>query len=278
MFMLQSGMSRLGLNFLILMGLCMAMPCAADEVFGAHYGYTFDVETEKNKREVEMVMLARPPDPPKHVGEGIVNEKLSREFKQQYEYRFGQTTAEQVLNSPGRTDEYVYYTGQNVGIVEYTKYQRQFAEYMGRRLVEYHVDQWFKTDPTLRPIYELKDKLSNLDVQVKKGYKIKFKYNFAGPSFDATVDNPYDVDARVHMDMSGIVSSPVELIYSLGGQVSSRIHVAALYKQIDGIYQLVLTRRMTRQISTSITGSIDALAAGPTVQQNLVLVGFSWSE
>jgi hypothetical protein len=249
----------------------------AQPVYGAHYGYTSDVVAEKDKRDIEMVMLEEPKKKSKPLTEVIFNDKLSREFQQQYKYRFGQTQAEQVINSPGRSDEYTYYSSQNVTIQEYQKYQRQFAEYMGRRLVEFHFDNWAKNDPSFRPVYELKDRVSNLNVKVKK-YKVKWKYNFAGPSMDVSVENPYHIEANLRAEMTGVISSPSEMIYSLGYPVSPRVKVAALYKQTDGLYQLVCTRVMTKHISTSLTGSIDARAEGPTVQQNLILVGFSWSE
>lgn len=245
--------------------------------YGSHYGYTSNPKEERNKRDIEMVMLDEPPPLPP-VRDIIFNEKLSKEFQQQYEYRFGKSQAEQVLNSPGRSDGYTYYTGQSVTLQDYQLYQRQFAEYMGRRLTEYHVDNWVKNDPQLRPVYELKDKVSNLNVEVKKGYKLNWRYNFAGPSMDATIKNPYDVDVKVRAEMSGIISSPTEYIYTLGYQLTQRVGVSALYRQMDGLYQLVFSRRMTRSIACSLTGSIDTAAAGPTVQQNLVLLGLSWAD
>ncbi|MBX3020819.1 MAG: hypothetical protein KF799_04020 [Bdellovibrionales bacterium] len=247
-------------------------------VYGKHYGYTFEVAEEKNKRDIELVMIDQPVDLRPRGNSQLVNEKLSKEFQEQYKYRFGQTQAEQVINSPARTDEYTVYTGQNVTLQDYQMYQRQFAEYMGRRLTEYHVDNWVKNDPGLRPVYELKDRVSNLNVEMKKGYKLNWRYNFAGPSMDASVENPYDVLFKVRVEMTGIISSPAETIYTLGYPLSPRLRVEGLWRQVDGLYQVVFTRQMSRQIGVSLTGSMDRRPEGPTVQQDLVLVGFSWSE
>lgn len=245
--------------------------------FGAHHGYVADVREEKNKRDIELVMLEKPKDPPKSLGSQIVNEKLTREFQIQYENRFGQTQAEQVINSPGQFDEYTYFNERNVTLQQYQVYQRQFAEYMSRRLTEYHVDNWAKNDPEVRTIYAYKDKVSNLNMQVSKGYRIKWKYNFAGPNMDVKVENPYDVEARVRVEMNGIASAPEEVIYNLGYQVTPRVWTGFMHKSVDGIYQLVCSRRMTKTFSTSITGSTDTRREGPTVQQDLVLLGFSWT-
>jgi hypothetical protein len=247
-------------------------------VFGAHYGYVFDVQVEKNRRDIEMVMLPKYSDNSKPLKDVIFNEKLSKEFQQQYEYRFGQTSAEQVMNSPVRNDDYIYYNSQTVTIQEYQKQQRKFAEYMTRRLTEFHVDHWAKSDPDLRPIYAVKDKISSVNVETKSGYKFKWKYNFSGPNMEFKLENPYKIETKVRIEMRGIASEPDEVIYSLAYPVSARMSAAALYREHDGLYQLVLSRRMTSSISTSITGSMDTLPFGPVVQQNLILVGLSWSD
>jgi len=205
------------------------------KTFGDHYGYLMDVKEERNKRDIEMVLLDPPKPGPKPLQEIIFNQKLSKEFQQQYEYRFGQSQAEQTLNTVGRSDDYNYYTGRNVTVQQYQTYQQQFAEYMGRRLVEYHVDNWVKNDPDLRPVYEFKDRVSNVSVAVRKGYKVKWKYNFAGPNMEVKVENPYEVDVKMRMEMSGVVSSPSEVIYTLGYQCTPRVYLTGLYRQEDGL-------------------------------------------
>lgn len=246
-------------------------------VFGAHYGYVLDVDDEKNRLDVEMEMLEQPP-PVKTLNETIFTEKLSKEFQTQYSYRFGQTQSEQVLNTPGRDDEYTYRTGETVTLQEYQKYQKKFAEYMGRRLVEFHVDQWAKNDPDFRPVYAAKDRVSNLSVQTKSGYKFRWKYNFSGPNMDFQLQNPHDLEVKVRVEMNGVMSSPSETIYTVGYPINHKVHILALCREQDGVYQLVGTRRLTKKMSTSLTGSVDTRTEGPTVKQNLVLVGLSWSD
>ncbi len=243
--------------------------------FGAHYGYLFDVREERNKRDIEMVMLERPKDPPP-LQEVIFNEKLSKEFQQQYKYRFGESQAEQTLNTVGRQDDYTYFTGRTVTLKEYQNDQQAFAEYMTRRLTEYHVDNWAKNDPDMRPVYEIKDRVSNVNVELDNGYKFEWKYNFAGPSMEAKLKNPYDIEVKTRLEMTGIVSDPKEYIYQLGYQFTPRVHGAWIEKQVDGISQLVFSRRMTSHISASITALVDRSDAGLSSKQELYLVGLSW--
>lgn len=270
---MESSVLKTGVIFILL----FASLCTHAAHFGDHHGYVSNVMEERNKRDVEMVMLDKPKDALDSGVPKIFNEKLSKEFKEQYAYRFGQTNSEQLLNTPHRDDEYTYYTGERLTLEQYGGYQQKFAEYMVRRLVEFHVDDYAKKDRDFRQVYQMKDRISNLDVKVAK-YKFKWKYNFAGPSMDLKVDNPYEVDFRVRMDMDGIVSSPAEYIFTTGYPINPRVAVSFVHRLRDGVYQLVGTRRMTRHISTSITGSMDTNRFGPLVQQNLFLLGLSWNE
>lgn len=244
--------------------------------FGDHHGYVGDVTEERNKRDIEMVMLDKPKSPPPPPGQKVFNEKLSKEFKDQYAYRFGQTNSEQLLQ-PKRDDQYLYYTGERLTVQQYADKQKQFAEFMVRRLTEFHIDDYAKHDRDFRQVYELKDRVSNLDVKVAS-YKFLWKYNFAGPSMDINVKNPYDIDFKVRMEMDGIISSPSEYIYTVGYAINPRISTKFVHRQKDGLYQSIWSRRMTKHISTSITGSVDTKVFGPVQQQNLFLVGLSWSE
>lgn len=248
------------------------------EVFGEHYGYLFEVKEERNKRDLEMVMLPQPKAPSKPLQEVIFNEKLTKDFVQQYEYRFGQSQAEQIFNTVNRGDGYNTYTGRTVTVQEYKNEQQKFAEYMGRKLTEFHVDNYVKNDPDIRPVYEFKERVSNVNVQVSKGYKFKWKYNFAGPNMEFKLENPYDVDLKIRMEMSGIISAADEMIYSLAYQLTQKYRVTCMHRQNDGLSQLVLSRPLTKRLSTSLTASTDQKEAGPTVKQDLILLGFAWSE
>ena len=249
-----------------------------DLVFGDRPGYTTDIEYERNSRTHEMVMLPRPPagDPP--LVDVIFNEKLSREFQQQYAYKFGVTQAEQVINSPGRNDQYTYNTGKNATLRQYRRDQQKFGEYMARRLLEFHVDNYAKRDRSFRQVYEIKDKVSNVEVKTKSGYSVKWRYNISGPTMDFTIKNPYDIDARVRLEMSGLFSKPNEVIYQLSYPVTPRVTLSELIKQMDGTFQTVLARSLTPHVSVSLSVTFDTNPEGASIQQNIYLVGLGYSE
>ncbi|MGE4133723.1 MAG: hypothetical protein AB7F86_18950 [Bdellovibrionales bacterium] len=249
-----------------------------NESYGSHYGYVFDVADEKTRRDVEMVMLPQPPRRDKSLKEVIFNQKLSKEFVDQYEARFGRSQPEQVFNTVARSDDFNFYGGQTVTVRQYQLYQEQYAEYMGRRLVEYHFDKWAKEDPEFRPIYEAKDKISNVNFQVRKGYKFKWRYNFAGPNMEARLENPYDVNLNARIEMTGIISDPTEYVYTIGYPVSPRLSVSLIHRQIDEVYQLVFSRSLNSSTSVSVSGSTDQSDKGASVRQDLILVGLGWRD
>jgi hypothetical protein len=248
-------------------------------VFGAHPGYLFNVVEEKDRRDVEMVMLPKPKPPPKPIAKVIFDEKLTKEFQDQYRFRFGETQAEQVINNPTRDEAFTYYNVTNLSAQQYQFFQQQFGNYMVRRLIEYHFDNWAKTDPDFRPVYQAKDRFSNLDVKVKEGYKLKWKYNLSGPSMEASLENPYKVETRVQFMMTGVLSKPNEVIYSVGKQVTPAVKVAVVVKEMAKLEQIVFTRKMSKHITMSFTASAGLVPNDPNNDyQNLYLVGFGWSE
>lgn len=254
---------------------------SSEPVFGDRPGYLFEVREEKDKRNLEMVVLGDPKPAGPPVKDVIFDEKLSREFQSQYEYRFGITAAEQSLNSVTREDGYTFNSGENVTVEQYQDRQKSFGEYMTRRLIEHHVDRWVKNDPAVRPLYEFKEKISNVSVQVKRGYKFRWRYNFAGNYMDMKLENPYDIETKltVQMNSGGFgPTEPEETILYIAYPLSKKLKIASLYKEHDGVFQLIGTRQLTPRLSTSLTGSVDGKAVGPNTQQNYVLVGLSWRE
>ncbi len=259
------------LFLLTFMGFALGVE-ANSQVFGEHPGYLSDVEKERHTIDVEVVLIDEPAELSTGARE-IFDEKLTKEFREQFEYRFGVTELEQSMNSPGRTDEYLYFTGQTVSLQEYQNEQRRFGEYMGRRLVEHHVDHWAKSSPKMKAVYELKDKVTNLDMEVQKGYKVKVKYSLSGGHLDFNLDNPYDMDAKLRVE----TSNGNETIVMLGGQANPRWRLSGMVKFNDGIHQMVATRRLTNALSLSLTGSVDTREEGLLVKQDLFLIGFVYT-
>ncbi len=141
---------------------------------GYRPGYLLEVEPQRQTVESEIVFVPPPEIPNTFImGRPLVNSKLEKEFQSQYELKFGRTEAERNMMSAGRYAFYEYPDGKPETFQNHRSRERKFGEYMFRRLTEYHVDQYFKSNREMRPIYELKDKIANVNIEVRKSYKLK---------------------------------------------------------------------------------------------------------
>jgi len=271
------------IRWLFLPALLGAVLAHADEdkaeVFGSRPGYLFDVDEERDRVEVEMVMLDKPKPPPGPPVKPVFDAKLSKEIQQQYQNRFGATAAEQVINNPSRDQDYSYQGSINsISVQQYMDYQHQFGNYVVRRTIEYHFDNWFKNDPAMKPIYDTKEKFSNLNVQVRKGWKLKWKYNFAGPAMELNLDNPYDIGIKLQMMMTGLISVPNDEIMTLDYQLTRKIHAQLLRHTLWSLTQLSLSRQLTKHISSSLTFSSGQMPWDLTIHEDKWIVGFGYAE
>ncbi|MGE0761977.1 MAG: hypothetical protein AB7N80_01735 [Bdellovibrionales bacterium] len=255
-------------------------------VLGGRPGYLTTVSREREQRDVEMVII---PPPPKTnallLGRPLVDPKLTREFQNQYETRFGRSEVERNYNSSNRFTFYEYPGGRLENLETHEQRQRQFGEFMFRRLTEHHVDQYAKSNPDIRPIYELKDRIANIDVKVRQGYKLRFKYSYSGNFLDVRLENPYDIATKVSFQMgSGFGPSNVErTIYSLSYPVS-KITTISAFQEVDArtSTSLMGARRLNKTLSATLTAShaapVDRDLWETSPRQNLMLLGFSWTE
>lgn len=261
------------LHLILIMG-SLIQGVALGQSFGKHPGYTYDVPKERTTIDVEVVLV----DPPKEsaqLSQQIFDDRLTKEFRLRFEERFGVTSMEQSLNSPGRFDEHIYY-GESVSLNEYRDEQRRFGEYMARRLTEHHADQWAKSKPEVRPLYELKDKVTNLNVTVKKGYKMRINYSLSGGHLDLRLENPYDIDTRLRIETSG-GEDPGEVMLIMNSQITRLWSASLLFRNYDGLIQVVGSRYLGPGWYGTITGSSDSTNEGLNEKQDLFLLGMAWT-
>lgn len=264
---------------------CFFAPRAlwANSVPGQHPGYLSEVSRERTQKIDEMVLV--PPREPEVIAKPLVDDRLTKEFQSQYRLKFGQTETEVNYNSANRYTFYDYPGGRQETILSHNDRQRDFGEFMMRRLAEHHVDQYAKSNPDIRPVYELKDRISNLDVQVRQGYKVRFKYSYSGNFLEVKLENPYEIGSKVTLQMQDSVGpSRVEkTIFNLAYPVSKVTTVQLFHELDDGVGSKVVgSRKLTESLSTNITAThntvVDPDAVQPSQRHDLVLWGFAWTE
>ena len=251
-------------------------------VLELHDGYVTSIEDEKGQEYLEVYFL--PPAPPltdkgwlKRVFD---DETLSKEFRERYERQFGRTDAEQIQNTPNPYVVFDIITPQGVfrGNAKEDQIQRQrFGEYMVRRLLEHNIDRVAKNEPAIRPLYEIKDRISRAQVSVAPGYVVNLNYSFSGNNLKVKVTNPYaNIEAYYDMEPGHLgPSTVIEAIYSVSKAITTSTTLAAYYKHKDGIASLVAKKQITAIVGTSLTLSTNTHQHGTTQRENLALAGLS---
>lgn len=251
-------------------------------------GYVSDVNAERSQKFHEIYIFSTPPPKEKNLHEAIFNQKLSKEFRQKYLDKFGQVDTESIMYQKNNFNTIDSNGTISVSVETEADERKQFAEYMMKRLTEYHVDNYFKNDPTMRPIYQAKEKLSNVEVKVGNQVKLNIRYELAGNTLDLVAKNPW-CDARLSLEMDPSAFGPSSMEEArlwLGKDISKKLRVntnATLYEGMATLeFIRVLTPTVTGLASVSsyfkdgeeVVRQLDTFGA-PTVRESRGFVGFS---
>lgn len=243
------GPIRTALFLVLLLGV-LGLRAGYAQTLDAHPGYLSSVEGERYQLSREVVILPEPPPDRQSLQARIFTDKLTKDFQQRYEDQFGRTQGEQIESIPMRFYEKELQPGIYVTEEEYVNKQRRFGQYMAKRLVEYHVDNYLRETPSARPMYELKEKVSNVNLQVRRGYKVRLKYSFSGNYLDVNLENPYNIGAKVTFEDMGRENTIASLTYPL----TKTVTLMTDYRDYQDQVTLSATKQLSPALSTSITG------------------------
>lgn len=242
--------------------------------FEQHPGYLSDTSGERYQVSREVVIVPPESKSETSLRDKIFAEKLTKEFTQRYEERFGRTRAEQIFSTPSQFFETEVQPGIFRTADEDAQEQKDFGSFMLKRTVEYHIDRWMKESPSARPVYELKERISNVNVEVRPGYKLRFKYSLSSNDMDIYLKNPYSIENRLRLRMgSGFGPSDVkQTVVYLGYPVTKKVRMRTDYTVENQDYNVSAIRQLGNRWSTSVTG-------GETVSTGeRVLVGLGWRD
>lgn len=239
-------------------------------------GYISDVNIEKNERYVE-IYLYSPPTHQEPSLQDLIFNPLAVEFKQKYRERFGQLDTESIryLNAFHQLDEN---RGASVTLEAESNTRKAFAEYMTRRLFEYHFDNYMNTKPEMRPVMEVKEKIQNVNVEVTKEVRLNIQYNFAANIVDFVLDNPY-CDSKYSLEMNPKAlgpSSPLETRLWLGKNLTKSVRINSNASSTDGIVYADISKSFARWYLGAFAGIQTAYKDGGTSsRETKYLIGFS---
>lgn len=253
-----------------------------------HRGYVVSVEEERKQTFKPLIVRERPEKPTQWT-ELIFTKKLKNEFKRRYSEKFGQTNLEQLISQPNR---FTYY-GKNLNSedqrltpgtfrgdeVQRQKENRRFGNFMFRRLIEYHLEDYGRNQEVVQKVVRAKENLSKVRLQFSKKYKLKARYRISGNFLRLSFVNPY-IKNRVLVDFNDRDFGPsgTETTVSLFFPKISGVRMETHYKVLEQSFTLVGKRRLTRTMSASVTGKVNAgfLDGLDFRRQELILAGLSW--
>lgn len=240
-------------------------------------GYVTNVQAEREDSSEDLVWIQKPSEG-QILRDRIFNQTLSREFRERYEQRFGQTEIERVFLAPNRTSYYNDVYGVKGTPQEISDERRKFGEFMVRRLAEWHVENYAKTDPSVRVVWEAKEKISNYKLEVAS-FRIDAQYSIAGNIMDIKIVNPWaqsKISLLMNPDQFG--PGPIdEALLSIFKPVSSQYAVEARWRVTDGVVSLIQYKPIARVWSGSLTTSAAIHGAGRSARETLWLVGMGRS-
>lgn len=239
-------------------------------------GYVSNVAAEKSQRFYEVYLFVSPPSKEPSLSEFIFN-PLSKEFREKYREKFGNLDTESMAY---RSPSLGGYQSTPLALQQEQQNRRDFAEFMMKRLTEYHVDQYMRSQPSMQPVMEVKEKIQNVKVEVTKEVRFNIQYNFAGNTADVVLDNPYcDSKLSIEMDSKSLgPTSPHETRVWLSKSLNSAWRANSNAAFTDGVISGDLTRTFAHhQIATSLGLSSTFKKEGTSVRETKYLLGFSHS-
>ena len=265
----------------IILVLSWGRPCLCDEErpYGYRSGYVQDIDKEYAELIEEVQPVEDPTPKGININKLLFNDRLRGEFKWRYKVMFGQTEVEEMVTTPNRHQEIEY--GPQIRLTtEQDRLRREeYADFVVKRLSEYHVDQYLQKSESMRPVYEAKEKFSNLNIKTKAGYSYEVNYLLSVNTLTLKFKNPFEIDVRAEwiMDKEDFGPSKVqEQQISMSYRLNPRSVVSSHYKMIDGTVVVVGHRNISRDFSGSITASTYVEPEGISVREKRVIFGLGW--
>lgn len=211
--------------------------------------------------------------------------EMVKEFKTRYRESFGYATQDQNFYQNNYHNTVIYdIDGVKLGPEQDISRQQEYGAFVVKRLSEHHVDNYFKSSESLKPVYELKEKLQNVNVEVRKGYTLKLKYSLSGNYAQLKVTNPYDIKSYLTFEMNKSSFGPssiLETICHLGFNYSKNRYFEANYAFNTATLTFTNSQALTSKLSASVVAKVyfndeQSEILEDKTKENILLLGFNY--
>lgn len=224
---------------------------ASEPALESRQGYTQDVRSEREQEFYEIYLIPPYREVPSDYRGVVFNHQLTTEFRQKYVERFGYIDTTAMNYSANKFTQYEA-MGRFQSVEGWNLERRAYGEYVMRRLGEWHLDNFVKSEPSVRPLYEAKERLSNVQVEMGKQTRAKVSYSISDNSAELVLENPYcDSKLRVEMDPKNFGPSQIiENRLYVGKSINKKLYLNSYVADKDGIAQFEIQRSVTPALGT----------------------------
>ncbi|MEC9283300.1 MAG: hypothetical protein VX642_11335 [Bdellovibrionota bacterium] len=214
-----------------------------------HWGY---VDANQESQSESYILEFDFMGPPEKQEESFINEELVEELRSRYQNEFGYTDAQRGLNYM----EYFFQSNQqNVGNIEeaelYLEKQQDFANFTLSRLGERALDQILMENKSLRPAYEVKQRVTRFQIKPQARTEISGDYNLSGNILKFWVKNPnYKLQISTKFKSGRLGPTPrEELYYEASSKLTRSLDLRVYYQEVAEITDVVLHQQFTANLS-----------------------------
>jgi hypothetical protein len=208
----------------------------------------------------------------------IFNEKLIKEIKERYSEKFVQPDAQLVS---GEINKHIlrYEPVDYLGSAQQAAIERnRFGEFIIRRLAEWHLDNYAKHEPKMRPVYQARDRLNQVSLKVSR-LKVAVHYSLSSNSADVDFINPW-LESKVTLRLN----SPIirigrlnEATVTLKKKLSETMSVEGNCTVLDGVVTIIGHKAIAPNLGSMVSASTFFRENGYSRRESIYLSGVSYS-
>ncbi|PWU12844.1 MAG: hypothetical protein C5B49_15600 [Bdellovibrio sp.] len=224
------------------------------------FGYISDIESEREDQYSDV--LLSPPEVKMNLDlrSRIFTGQLIKEFRTRYQEKFGYVDTDGMAFAADRLTGGAEGGGAMQDMQAQNEERRKYAEYVVKRLGEWHFDQYMKSDPSMRPVYEAKEKLSHVQLEVAQETKVQAKYSISDNSVEVEVANP-NTSAKVRSDSE-------DRWLMIGRKLGQTLNLLTSYAISDGLAAVELRRQHSAALSSSLKTTTTLTPGGRSPRQS----------
>lgn len=132
----------------------------------------------------------------------------------------------------------------------------------------------------MRAVYELKERLSHVEVAITKETRVNGQYSFSDNSLDIIIDGPHFETSKLTLQMDPKAFGPGQVLEEklyLEKNLSKKLKLVSATTIQDGIAKLDLIRGLRNNWSTNFSTATAYKAGGSSSRETKYVIGLGHS-